>query len=121
MMASISKAEIEAYDRQLAAAEHKAQESAIKAYDAWRAENLNASVAEIREEMKSIVLAETDAYGSAAGEYAARFYDQCCASSNAKLDPAAIPDIGKDTESAIDHRCRWIAGLVADQDEGSGI
>lgn len=120
-MSTISRKMIEAYDSALSQTELKAQKSAGAAFDAWRAQNLNASIADIREEMKDIVLAELDSYGNAACELGARFYDQCVEESSANLDPASIPDVGDDTEEAIDRKCRWIAGLVADENEGSAV
>ena len=118
-MSTISRKMIEAYDSALSQTELKAQKSAEAAFDAWRAQNLHASIADIREEMKAIVLAELDSYGNAACELGARFYDQCVSSAN--LDPASIPDVGDDTEEAIDRKCRWIAGLIADENEGSAV
>lgn len=120
-MSTISRKMIEAYDSALSQTELKAQKSAEAAFDAWRAKNLHASIAEIREEMKAIVLAELDSYGNAACELGARFYDQCVENSSASLDPASIPDVTDETRDAIDRKCRWIAGLIADEDDGSAI
>lgn len=120
-MSTITRGQLQDYDRALSNVESMAGENAMAAYSKWRARNLNASVAEVREEMKDIVIAELDAYGNAACELAARFYDQCVSDASADLEPASIPDAPEEASSAIDKRCRWIVGRIVDDGEGGAI
>lgn len=120
-MSTVTRRRLEDYDRSLSKVEAAAGRSAMAAFSRWRAKNLNASVSEVREEMKDIVLAELDTHGNAACELAARFYDQCVSDASADLEPASIPDVPKEASDAIDKRCRWIVGRIVDEGEGGAI
>lgn len=115
----ISREQLRAYDNSLGKVEKAAERNAQAAFAAWRTKNLNAGIADIREELKALAMAELGKYGAAAGELAARFYDSCMKGSD--IGPAAIPDTSDDTKAAIDRKCRYLVGRIADDGEGGSI
>lgn len=50
----IGRDQLRAYDSSLGKVEKAAERNAQAAYAAWRAKNLNASIADIREELKAL-------------------------------------------------------------------
>lgn len=112
-MSALSRERLLRYDSDLSAVEGAAEDVATREFLAWRAANLDASVAEVREHAKALVVDVLGRYGDAAGELAARLYDEQAESAGADVPPAEIPDVGQGTLDAIDSRVRYLVGRIS--------
>ena len=112
-MSALSRARLERYDSDLSAVEGAAEEVATREGLWWRAENPEATVAEVRDHVKALVVDVLDRYGDAAGELAARLYDEQAESAGTDVPPAEIPDVGEAALDAIDSRARYLVGRIA--------
>lgn len=91
---------------------------AMEAYDAMRAADPGASVADVREGIIGIVESVVGSYGDAAGELAAERYDEMAADSGASVPDASISEEDDAMAEAIDRRARYIVGaLVPDRED----
>lgn len=116
-MATVSKRELEAYDERLTAIADAAGEAAMRAYDALRAQNLTADVAEVRESAIELIMAVLDSYGDMACEEAAQFYDGLAEKSGAKVRPAELPEVQDDMRAAVRKQVRYAVGVLVDDRE----
>lgn len=113
-MSELSRARLDEYDSDLADVEGAAESVALREFLAWRAANLNATVAEVRDHAIALVRSVLDRYGDAAGELACRLYDEQAEAAGADVPPAELPDVGGETLAAIDRAVRYLVGRVAD-------
>lgn len=113
-MAEVARARLERLDRDLAKVEAAAQRAVERECRAWRAANLEAGPAEVREHVKASVGAALSAYGDAAGKLAADLYDEVAEQAGADVPPAELPDVGQEALDAIDRQARYLAGMLVD-------
>ena len=102
------------YDKKLGQVARAAGESAVWAYDAMRAANLNASVADVRESVIDLVESLASKYGDAASEVAATLYDSMAEGAGAAVRPAELADESQDERLAIDRRVRYLVRELAE-------
>lgn len=108
---AVSRADLASYERDLSAIEDAAEAAALRAYDAMRASDLAASVAEVREGVIEIVDGVLASYGDAACERAAELYE----SSTGRA--AELPEVDEGTGRAIERQARFSVGeIVPDGD-----
>lgn len=113
-MTTVSRARLELLDRSLGKVEDAAEAAAVREYRAWRAANLSADAAQVREHIKALAESALYAYGDAAGKLAADFYDEVAESAGADVPPAELPDIGREALDAIDRSARYLVGRIAE-------
>lgn len=113
-MTAVSRARLELLDRSLGKVEAAAEVAALREYRSWRAANLNAGIAEIKEHIKALAESALYTYGDAAGKLAADFYDEVAESAGADVPSAELPDIGDGALDAIDRRVRYLVGRLED-------
>lgn len=111
----ISRAELDSYDRDLAALEDAAEAAAVRAYDAMRAADPGASVAEVRDGVIDVVEGALASYGDAAAERACMFYEGIVGK------PADMPEIDDATHEAIDRQARFAVGAIVPEDDREDI
>ena len=112
-----SKREQDRYNEQLDAISEAAGEAAVRAYDAMRKADPNASVADIREACIYIVESVLGTYGDMAAETAAQLYDEMAEASGEKVPPAEIPPVDDETYRIIDRQIRFNVGVLDDDRE----
>lgn len=111
----LSRDDLVAYDRDLGDIEGRAEEAAMRAYDAMRASDLNASVAEVREGVKDIVDGTLSSYGDTACERACELYEVLGGKT------AEIPEVDDETRSAIDRQARFYVGVIVQDGDREDI
>lgn len=102
------------YDESLERVATAAGESAERAYDAMRAANLNATVADVRESLIDLIESIASRYGDAASEVAASLYDAMAKGAGANVGPAELADEPQDGGSTIDRRVRYLVRELAE-------
>lgn len=110
-------ADIERYGDRVDSIADKAGEAAARMYDEMRAENPNASVAEVREGIIEIAESVIASYGDMACELAAMEYDAMAEESGAKVPDAELPEIDDEMLEAVRGRVRYIVGALVHDDE----
>lgn len=120
-MSRLTREELRRYDSGLEKAESAASDAAMSALERWRAANLNASTAEVRDQAIAIVEAVLDRYGDAACELSARLYDEQAEAAGADVGPAELPEVGDEALAAIERQVRYLAGRLVDDGERTDI
>nr|WP_314638678.1 hypothetical protein [uncultured Olsenella sp.] len=115
-MAELSRRALEDYDARLSEVAEAAGEAAARSYDAMRAMDLNASVAEVREGAISVIDAVMASYGDVACELAAQFYDGMAELSGEGARPAEMPGEDDETANAIRMGVRFAVGALVDHE-----
>lgn len=105
------------YTGDVSAVADAASKAARDAYMAMRLENLNASVAEIRNASIDIASEGTYSYGGAASEAAAEVYDALSEAAGSGFDPAELDEGGEDVDAAIVDRVRYLMRSLVNERE----
>ena len=113
--------ELSDYDEKLERVAVAAGNSAARAYDALRVQDLNAPVADVRESIIDLIESLTSRYGDAASEVAASLYDSMAERSGADVEPAELADETQDEERAIDKRVRYLVRELAEPSDREDI
>lgn len=111
-----SKRDQQIYSDRIDAIAEAAGEAAVRAFDAMREADPDASVADIREGCIYIVESVLDAYGDMAAETAAQLYDAMAEASGAHLPPAEIPPVSDETHRIIEKQIRYNVGVLTSAD-----
>ena len=114
----VTRTTMDEYTADVNAVSDEAARVAMYAYDAMRIAYPNASVADIRDGITSIVESVLASHGDAAGELAAERYDAMAAASGADVPEAIIAEEDDAMANAIERRARYIVGcLVPDRED----
>ena len=114
----VSRAAMDEYSAEVSAVADEAAQVAMAAYDEMRKTSLNASVAEIREDIVGIVESMVASYGGASSEIAAEVYDALAESSRADVGPAELDEEDDAMRVAIEKRARYIVcDLVQERED----
>ena len=113
----VTRSAMDEYTAEVNAVADEAAQVAMAAYDEMRKADLNASVADIREGIISIIESMVASYGGASSEIAAEVYDALAESSGADLEPAELDEEDEAMQAAIDKRARYIVGDLVQERE----
>lgn len=120
-MSDVTRAELEAYDTQLATASDSAGRLAADQWISWRAAHLNASQEETQDALTTIASQLTSTCGQATAGLAAMFYDSLMQKTGAKVPRAELKTVDKDAYKAIAAKCAWIASALDMREEMEAI
>lgn len=115
-MTRLTREVMDAYDARVDAVADAAGEAAVRAFDALRARSLNASVAEVREQVILVVESTLSVYGAAAAEVAAELYDDMADQAGSNVPAAELAEAGDDAAEAIGRWARFAVRELADLD-----
>lgn len=113
----VTRAAMDEYTAEVNAISDEAAQVAMTAYDDMRRSNLNASVAEIRDDIIGIVESMVASYGGASSEIAAEVYDALAESAGVDVEPAELDEEDEAMRAAIDKRARYIVGDLVQERE----
>lgn len=113
----VTRSAMDEYTAEVNAISEEAAQVAMDAYDEMRKANLNASVAEIRDDIVGIVESMVASYGGASSEIAAEVYDVLAESAGADVGPAELDEEDDAMRSAIERRARYIVGDLVQERE----
>lgn len=113
----VSRAAMDEYTADVNAVADEAAQVAMAAYDEMRKADLNASVADIREELISIIESMVASYGGASSEIAAEVYDALAESAGADIEPAELDEEDEEMRAAIERWARYIVGDLVQERE----
>ena len=113
----VTRSAMDEYTAEVNAVASEAARVAMAAYDEMRKADLNASVADIREGIISIIESMVASCGGASSEIAAGVYDALAESSGADLEPAELDEEDDAMQAAIEKRARYIVGDLVQERE----
>ena len=113
----VTRSAMDEYTAEVNAVSEEAAQVAMAAYDEMRRSNLNASVAEIRDDIVGIVESMVASYGVASSEIAAEVYDALAESAGADVEPAELEEEDDAMRAAIEKRARYIVGDLVQERE----
>lgn len=113
----VTRAAMDEYTAEVNAVASEAARVAMAAYDEMRRSNLNASVADVREEVIGIVESMVASYGGASSEIAAEVYDALAESAGADVESAELDEEDEAMRAAIEKRARYIVGDLVQERE----
>ena len=113
----VSRAAMDEYTADVNAVADEAAQVAMAAYDEMRKADFNASVADIREGIISIIESMVASYGGASSEIAAEVYDALAESAGADIEPAELDEEDEEMRAAIERRARYIVSDLVQERE----
>lgn len=120
-MSDVTRAELEAYDTQLATASDSAGRLAADQWSSWRAAHLNASEEEVRDALTAITSLVVSTCGQATAGLAAALYDSLMQRAGVEVPRAELKTVDKDAYKAIAAKCAWIASALDIREEMEAI
>lgn len=111
MVRQVSSRTVDGYSSLVASVSESASEAAMRAYDEIRRNDVNASIADVREGIKSIVEQCLASYGDASAEVGASMYSTLADNAGVTVPEPELPEPDDEAYRTIDSDARWMVGL----------